>query len=237
MSRNRWSIWIDVEGFSTVYSTDEVQAICALGDLMEAIYRVGSTVFSKAPDRLFVHQFGDGFIIVSDFPEDRPDRPLAICVAIMRHLLSRGVVTKAAIAGGGFADIGSCYPDIVLQATTDRRYVKLGEGVMTIMSVMGTALTTAHGLASRRSGAVLLFEPLIFANVPEGVTILQGAPTAIDWVHSHFPKINEICEQAGLIVLEPQMAESLLIDYIQRHQATLPKHWVDSTTESLHLSR
>ena len=114
MMSDRWSIWIDVEGFSNRYINDSSQAILYLSELMASLYRIGIHVFSESPDRLFIHQFGDGFIVVSDFPEREPTRPLAICIAIMRHLLKRGVATKAAIAAGDWGDISSCYPDEVM---------------------------------------------------------------------------------------------------------------------------
>ena len=86
---DRWSIWIDVEGFAPRYNENSCQAILFLNELMASLYRIGTHVFSEPPDRLFIHQFGDGFIIVSDFPEKEPTRPINICMAIMRHLLKK----------------------------------------------------------------------------------------------------------------------------------------------------
>src|SRR5439155_1670895 len=63
----RWAIYIDIEGFSAIYSKDEVRALRGLGAVMEAVYRIGSTVCAERPNRLFVHQTGDGFVVVSDW--------------------------------------------------------------------------------------------------------------------------------------------------------------------------
>jgi hypothetical protein len=129
MMNNRWSIWIDVEGFSNRYKEDSSQAIVSLNELMSSLYRIGVHIFSESPDRLFIHQFGDGFIVVSDFPEREPTRPIEICIAIMRHLLKRGVATKAAISAGDWGDISSCYPEEVSSVTQDRRFLRIGEGI------------------------------------------------------------------------------------------------------------
>ena len=167
--RNRWSIWIDIEGFSNLYIKNSNQAILYLNDLMTSVYRIGVHVFSESPDRLFIHHFGDGFIIVSDFPEKEPTRPLAICIAIMRHLLKKGVVTKAAIAAGDWRDISSCYPDEVITVAHDRRFLRIGQGIMTIIPVMGMALISAYKLAGTDNGALLLLDTSCFSGIPSEV--------------------------------------------------------------------
>jgi hypothetical protein len=92
---SRWSIYIDVEGFSESYRFRQGRATQALRELMEALFLVASKKFPTAPERLFIHQFGDGFVVVSDFMEVSPQRPIAICLVVMRHLIGRGVATKA----------------------------------------------------------------------------------------------------------------------------------------------
>lgn len=62
----RWSIYIDIEGFSALYG-QENQVLQALGVLAEGILFIGRECYPKTPDRLFAHQTGDGFIIVSKF--------------------------------------------------------------------------------------------------------------------------------------------------------------------------
>ena len=236
MGKSRWSIWVDVEGFSELYCTDEVQAIRALRDLMESLYLIGSTIFSQSPDRLFIHQFGDGFVIVSDFQETSPGRPIAVCLAVMRHLLFRGVVTKAAISVGGFADISSCYPCVVRQALKDRRYVELGRGMMTITPGMGTALINSYRLANKRIGGVLVFDPSPFNLMSGGVIIKSGSPPVIDWVHSDFAMVGEICDKAGLDKVDKPTAEERLKDYIEQHKGMLRNDWIRSTLDSVGLT-
>ena len=230
---NRWSIYIDVEGFSEIYRLRQRRAIQALSDLMEALFLVASKKFPRALERLFIHQFGDGFVIVSDFIEPNPQRPIAICLAVMRHLIGRGMATKAAISGGDFADISSCYPDTVLAVSQDRRYVNVGEGVMTIIPIMGMALIAPHKLANRRSGALLLLDPIIFASLPMGVIGQPGSPIVIDWVHSVFPLVGEIAETAGFVTADASVAEAHLRRYIDENQSTLRADWITSTLSSV----
>jgi hypothetical protein len=234
---DRWGFYIDVEGFSAIYRNDKARAICVLNELMEALYKVGSTVFSESPDRLFIHQFGDGFVVVSDFPEKTAERPLAICMAIMRHLIARGVATKAGISAGDFADIFSCYPPAIQEAAEDHRYVRLGEGLMTIIPVMGSALTNSYRLLSRCHGAVLLLDATAFCELPAGVMARGTSPTVIDWIHSDFPLVRKICDTSGLKYIDPTAAETQIRSYLRDHSHELSKDWVSFTTDSLGMAR
>ena len=228
---SRWSIYIDVEGFSEIYRLRQGRAIQALGELMEALFLIASKKFPATPDRLFIHQFGDGFVVVSDFMEPNPQRPIAICIAVMRHLIGRGVATKAAISGGDFADISSCYPETVLAASRDRRHVNIGEGVMTIIPVMGMALIAPYKLANRRSGAVLLLDSTIFVSLPIGIIAKPGSPVVIDWVHSDFPLVAEIAKAAELETPDASATEAYLRSYIDNNKSTLGAGWVSTTLD------
>jgi len=64
----RWAIHIDMEGFSNLWDKED-QILLSLGELMRAIFRIGRKCFPASPERLFAHQLGDGFLIISDFPE------------------------------------------------------------------------------------------------------------------------------------------------------------------------
>lgn len=177
---DRWGISIDVEGFSANYEHSEERktfAICALGELMDAVYRIGSLCFpgtseKNYSERLFAHQFGDGFIVCSDYPEPDASRAIAISIAILRHLILKGVAAKAAISTGDLSGIKGCYPQPMCDASEDR--LDLGMGLMTIIPVMGTALTKAHKLGASHKGAVLVVEPgLIEKGLPLGIKICK----------------------------------------------------------------
>lgn len=77
-----WAIYIDIEGFSKIFvKISPVRAISLLGKLMSSIYLIGDKIYPNDSERLFAHQFGDGFLIVSDFPEKNLERPIAISIA------------------------------------------------------------------------------------------------------------------------------------------------------------
>ena len=174
----RWGISIDIEGFSKNYEYSEERktfAILALAELMRAIINIGRICYPGNPernysDRLFVHQFGDGFIICSDFPEKDASRAISIATVLMRHMIMKGFAIKAAISSGDMPDIKGCYPGPVRESQDER--VDLGMGLMTVISVMGTALTKAHKLSNTHKGSVLIIdESLVRLGLPEGVVI------------------------------------------------------------------
>ena len=232
MSDRRWSIWIDLEGFSNLYRKDPTKALLALGDLMEAIYRIGCLVYSGDAERIFAHHFGDGFVIVSDFPEDSPERPVAVAIAVMRHLIAGGIASKAAVSCGGFADVGGCYPEPIMSAAIDRHIVRLGAGLMTIIPVMGTALIAPYKLSGKRSGAVMILDERCFQTVPKCLIVRLKDPTTIDWVHSEVSLSREISARAGLRNPEVEVVERALASYISEHRLVIGDHWLQSTAEA-----
>ena len=56
----RWCIFVDILGFSQLWETEKSKALHALRELMGAIYRIGTHVYSDEGERLFVHHMGDG---------------------------------------------------------------------------------------------------------------------------------------------------------------------------------
>jgi hypothetical protein len=100
---NRWAIWIDIEGFSKLWSVGDV-GLHALNQLLLGIYHIGSKVYPEPGQRIFAHQFGDGFVIVSEFAEESLDRCAAIAIALMQFVTHSGCFARAAIAEGEFAE-------------------------------------------------------------------------------------------------------------------------------------
>lgn len=231
----RWAISIDIEGFSKHYEHSEdrkTYAILALGELMNSVFLVGSQCFPGTPEkifseRLFAHQFGDGFLICSDFPESDASRAIAIAVAIMRHMTLKGYVTKAAISTGDLSDIRGCYPKPMRDAQDDR--LDIGMGLMTIISIMGTALTKAHKLANTGRGAVLILDrQLVEIGLPVGAKIrIPGSP-CIDWVSSDLPLADEIAQKAQLRTASARELCEKLKAYCAT-QPTPPVPWVEAT--------
>ena len=228
----RWSLWIDVEGFSAGYRSNATHALQAIGSLLEAVFKIGTKIYPESPSRLFAHQFGDGLVIVSNFPEDSAERPLAIAISVMRHLISQSVACKSAIASGGFADIGGCYPEILFKDSSNRQILSMGEGLMTIIPVMGTALIASHELSQQRKGAVLLIRKDCFQSMPNEALVSLKEPTSIDWIHSDLPLSREISFKAGLIYPESSTASGMLRRYIDVHGISAGAKWVSSTVEA-----
>lgn len=197
----RWAIYIDVEGFGALYDREDT-VLWALGDLMEAIFLIGTNCYPETPDRIFAHQTGDGFVIVSEFAAKTLDVPVAIAIALLRHVSVRGRFAKAAIAEGGFAGINGCYPKRVRDAEDKDGRVFMGGGLMTTFPVMGTALINAVAVAKRSpSGALLTLNASDVPRLPSGCLVQHIAEetlVAIDWVHSSTPLVAEIQATAGL---------------------------------------
>lgn len=231
----RWGISIDIEGFSHNYELSEARrtfAIQALSELMASIYSIGVRCFSGCPenndsDRLFVHQFGDGFLICSDFPEENAQRAVAIAVALMRHMIIKGYAAKAGISTGSMSDIKGCYPAPMRESEDSR--VSLGAGLMTIVPVMGTALTKAHKLAGKVSGAVVVLDPNLKAGFAHpGISYCGEGDNCINWIESEFPLADEISSRANLRTASP----SKLYQLMQAYCLSEPKPldcWVKGT--------
>jgi hypothetical protein len=98
----RWAIHIDLEGFGELYPKED-QVLLSLGQLMQGICLIGSRCFPESSDRLFAHQLGDGFVIVSDFLEETLARPVGFALALLRHVSQTGRFAKATFAEGHFS--------------------------------------------------------------------------------------------------------------------------------------
>jgi hypothetical protein len=222
----RWGISIDIEGFSVLYEQNEdgkTKAIWALHVLMDAIIKIGQRAYpgditQNETDRIFAHQFGDGFVIVSNFEEVDPSRCIAIATSLMRHMAIKGFCTKAAISVGDMADIKGCYPDSV--RFSECGMLPLGAGLMTTIPVMGTALTKAYKLSSRVSGNVLAVDRLAYRHFPNSlIASCKDECCFIDWRSNQHDLARNISEKSGL---EFGNREQLL-DLFKRYIETEPK--------------
>ena len=232
-SAGRWSIFIDMEGFGKLYD-QENQVLLSLGELMEGIFKIGCNCSPESPDRIFAHQLGDGFVIVSEFPEETLERAIAIAITLLRHVAQSGRFAKAAVSEGTFADIKSCYPASVLEAEKDRN-VALGRGIMTIFPVMGTALIRAFAVAKNcPSGPLLavaseerhrLPTGLITHEVPERDLIL------VDWVNSQNELATSFAEKAGVNSPNSETLSKLLSSYCKTQN--IRKEWSENVQNYL----
>jgi hypothetical protein len=233
----RWAINIDLEGFGHLYGKENL-VLLSLGELMEGIFRIGTRYYPESPDRIFAHQIGDGFVIVSDFPEETFLRPLAIAISLLRHVAHSGRYAKATISDGDFADILSCYPPSVRDATDSDKRVRLGKGIMTLSPVMGTALIRAISVAKKcPSGPLLALATENRERIPEGLIVHEVSAQGlllVDWIHSKDELAKDIARQSDLYSPDSLMLSKHLKEYCQKHR--VKEEWKTSVRDFLGVS-
>ena len=215
----RWAINIDLEGFGHFYDKEDL-VLLSLGELMEGIFRIGVQCYPESPDRIFAHQLGDGFIIVSDFPEESFERPMAIALSLLRHVAHSGRYAKATISDGEFADILSCYPSSVINAAGSDKKIRLGRGIMTLFPVMGTALIRAISVAKKcPSGPLLAVAAENRKRIPEGLFVHEVPSQGIivvDWINSENELAKDISRKSQLKWPDAPTISKQLRDYCQK---------------------
>ncbi len=226
----RWGLYIDIEGFGIRYD-QTMEALIPLNALMAGIYQIGTKAYDYTDNvnRLFAHQFGDGFIIVSCFEERSLDRAVSIAISLMRHVLGNGGVAKASIAEGGFSDIKNCYPQPIVDAANGGS-LPLGAGVMTIIPVMGTALINAVAIDKKSpSGALLTLHSSNKDRVSSKFEMkaIEKDLVSINWVRGEPDSVTEICTKAAL----RSGTESDRIDWLRKYieDNHLPPVWTRTT--------
>jgi hypothetical protein len=233
----RWAINIDLEGFGQLYDKEDI-ILLSLGELMEGIYQIGNQYYPESPDRIFAHQIGDGFIIISDFPEETLERPLAIALSLLRHVAHSGRYAKATIAEGDFADIYSCYPSSVTNAAGSDKRVNMGHGVMTLFPVMGTALIRAISIEKIcPSGPLLALSTANRDRIPNDL-IIHNIPSkdimVIDWIHSENVLSKDISVKSNLKWPDATTISEQLKNYCQKQ--AVKEEWKKSVHEFLGIS-
>jgi hypothetical protein len=227
-----WAIYIDIEGFSEVYLQNRVHAIGGLRALMEGIYAIGTTVCADTPDRLFVHQISDGFLISSEFGRGSPHLPIAIAVILMRKALLAGCLTKAGISEGEGADIQGCYPDAIIQHMR-KGVVRLGAGLMRVFPVMGTDLINSHRITTKVRGSLLLLDAQMAQDHAISSVALPEFPdrVAIDWIHVSTSEIKRVSQEAKISLVDSDALEHLLQNHANAANTTVPEYdkWLKNT--------
>lgn len=229
----RWAVYIDVEGSSTIYASDEAQFFAVVDALMDGICRIGALVCPETPHRLFVHQTGgDGFLIVSEFAQRSPEMPIAIAVVLMQTVVAAGGVAKAGVSLGEFADVQGCLPTLQNYPPDEHGRRRLGRGILTVFSVMGTALINSHRLATRwPRGARLAVDRAMVSQIPAGLVITHEDEDLIvvDWVHTRLPEIAEIFSKTGLPHPSPEELQRKLTAYVAKIGSAIDEDWKHHT--------
>jgi hypothetical protein len=208
-----------------------------LGELMRGIFRLGCHCFPNPPDRLFAHQFGDGFLVISDFHEESLERCVCVAVALMRHVAASGRFCRASIDEGEVSDIQGCYPKEVRKAMERDLTVRLESGLMTINPVMGNALIRTVSVAKAAPRGPLLVARRRHAE--RFGTDVTTAPLAdpelvsIDWVHMTSPLLSHYQATGGLLAPTASELEARLNAYCEEHR--LPEEWAANARSLLGL--
>jgi hypothetical protein len=234
----RWAVYIDLEGFSELWDKKN-QILGSLCELMLAIFRVGDSCYPYTPYRLFAHQFGDGFLIASEFHEKSLARCATIAIALMRHVAATGRLASAAISEGNFADIKGCYPPEVLDHRSCDHRVDMGAGLMTIIPGMGTALIRPYRIAKKVKGPLLLVagskSDRLGDDIPRTPISDTSSLMSIDWVHAHSKLLTYIQSTALLDVNAPHEMEAMLHEYCQNQPVA--QAWKDNVYNLLQVPR
>ncbi len=228
MFDTRWGIYIDIEGFGFQYN-HTMKALLPLNALMEGIYQIGRDKYNDDVSRLFAHQFGDGFVVVSCFEEKSLDRPVAIAISLMRHVLAAGGLAKASVSEGGFEDIKGCYPRNIIDNEKEGS-VAMGAGLMTIIPVMGTALINAVALDKRSpSGSLLTIDSVNAVRLSKcfAKREIENGLVSINWLKGDQRLVSEISADAGLENPPEKERELLLRKYISNNK--LKSSWIRTT--------
>ena len=223
-----WAIYIDEEGFAQHWD-DTMAAFLGLNALMEAICRLGIKVYPKEGERLFCYQFGDGFLITSDFHEPDLSRSALITIAILRHMLAVNRVARASLAEGNVADVAGCYPAEVSQSS-DRSRVSLGAGLLITTPVLGDGLLRTVGLGKKKpKGPLFLADSELKNRLPTGIKVTDSGEKIIllNWLKGEPKGLRAIQERAGLVI-EPELDRVGRLSRYMERNTTLSVEWKES---------
>lgn len=230
---DRWALHVDVEGFGAKWD-DTMEAFRGLNALMQGIFWIGDRAYQEPPDRLFAHQFGDGFLVVSDFHEAELHRAVLVGIALLRHVLSQGATAKAAIAEGDLSDIVGCYPEEI-RKQPNRDHIIFGSGVMTVFPVMGTALINTVTIDKRSpSGPLLTVDAANRHRLPSDVPVhpADNGVLSLNWLLTDPPGLNELQGAAGMARHSKSERIAQLRSYIAANKG-LSERWKNNAERYL----
>jgi hypothetical protein len=211
----RWAIYLDIEGTSNIFAADKGRFYQALNALLDGAGRL----LPKVHPRVNAHQIGgDGFILVADSNEGKPEVPISIAVLLMQVLLINGSVGKGGISEGDFADHKSCLLALRNLHKVGDKTFSLGDGILTVFPVMGTALINAHRRKEHApSGCLLAIDSAMLETKPEGVLLSQSGPdfAVIDWIHTRTATMDDMLKRTRLSLPAPSDLRNRLGAYVR----------------------
>lgn len=231
---DRWALYLDVEGFGSKWNETTMDAFRGINALMEGIFQIGSICYPDPPDRLFAHQFGDAFLVVSDFHENLLDRAALIGIALMRQLLVIGETTKCAMDEGKISDIANCYPDPI-RKRYNRGHIDVGAGLMTITPVMGAALIRTAALQKKIHGPLFVIRKNMANRLSPIFSLKEIRDTdllSLDWVCGEPSGLSELQGAAKFFNSTEGERFDRLKSYIEANLG-LSSEWKQSVEEYL----
>jgi hypothetical protein len=231
---DRWALYVDVEGFGAKWNETTTDAFRGINGLMEGIFRIGVHCYAEPPDRLFAHQFGDAFLLVSDFHESVLDRAVLVGFALMRQLLALGEIAKCTMDEGELSDISNCYPEAI-RKRYNSGHIDVGAGLMTITPVMGTALIRTAAIQKRVSGPLFAVRKALADRVSPsfGRTDIGGGElVSLNWLRGEPPGLRELQDAAGLLRSAEEVRVNQLRSYLQQN-STVSADWTANATTHL----
>lgn len=248
---NRWAIFIDIEGFS--HFQDEKDFYLSIDNLLCNLYLIGSKVYPNEPDRLFIHQMGgDGFLIVSSFPEKDLSRPIAIASILLRSIILNGYIGKAGISVGNFADISGCWPkyyeliekDLPKQEVLgdwypieyNRNRIFIGEGIITTISLMGYALLKSYKTQSKGpKGPLLIIDGTLKDMIPEEMIMKNSKDfILVNWIQLENKQISHIAEGLNRKeLIDIKLISEKYSEYLKSKSDVVSDIWMSNAKELL----
>lgn len=225
-------MFIDVQGFGALYGSDETDSLWGLSDLMDGIIKLGRASSQLGVFRLFAHQFGDGFVIVDDHGSNM--RQL-ISIAVVLHqfvLIKAGHFCGTALERGDFSDVVGCYPETVRESDSKNRVVMMGDGLMTITPVTGTALIKTYKLLGQTRGAVIVIPAQFRSELDDELRISEEKEKLfINWIESTSPTISKGREILQISGYTASALRELFLKATKRNSCR--PEWIEQTSRFL----
>lgn len=213
----RTAMFIDIQGFAVLYG-GERDSLWGLSELMRGVYLLGTEANSLGISRLFAHHIGDGFVLVDDGGAANVTRLVSTAVALHQFTLIRaGHFCASAIERGEMADVMGCYPEEVRNARSKHGALPLGDGLMTVFPVMGTAIIKTAKLQTKAHAAAILLPGGQAAGLEQGIrTRSEGDNLFVDWVGSMSPTIEMARRILGIDQVTPtQLTEAIDVSILR----------------------
>lgn len=220
-----WSLFIDVEGFSSIYKRDQARGLKLLSIMGEFIYETGNKVYPNVGERLFAYQLGDGFVIVPERVNDSK-RAISIAMALMRCFVLSGGVARAAVATGSISDVLSCFSF----AKNGKSAFPMGEGLMVLNPVMGDAVINAYKLERIAVKGPLLFIDQKLISELNGSRVIFDRHCeeaySVNWINSRDYETDKIMSVLGFGSSSSEIISEALEKYMMGNR--LDGRWVES---------